>query len=239
MSRAATRSRPTWWSLPNTPTSSPIPSGPAWSRWWGRPIATGGARPWSRRCARSGLWTTSSRPAARSWAGEASRAANYALREGFKRQLEERRHEQSEAHRLLDLEVQGASERNTRALEDQVDTITSDSFFVFVESYDLRDEIDRLMDDRRRVRRTLEAEAERERAELEGQGDARDRASRGRTKAAQERLEGLEAARSPMEEAASAAEAVRVGMDEEIIALREAYREALEGLISELEGRGE
>ncbi len=172
-------------------------------------------------------------------ADEGGRAASYAVREAFRRQLDKRRRELNEAHRLLDLGVHGTSKRDTGVLEEQVETLTSASFFVYVEAYDLREEIDALLDDERRVKRTLDRAIEAERAKLAEAEGERTREARSQAKAAAERLELLEEARAPIEEASAKARSLRQGMDEEILALRDAYQEAFDELARAIEERAE
>lgn len=149
-----------------------------------------------------------------------------------RRNLDKRRRELNEAFRLLENEVHGESEANGKALESQIEAISGASYFVNVEAFDLRDRLDILLDDQRRVRRTLDAALEEERQDLEAY-----EGRKGGGKALSERVSELEKAREPFEKTLEDARALRGRMDEEILEFQTDYTAAVEQLLDVVEGR--
>jgi hypothetical protein len=149
-------------------------------------------------------------------------------------ELEDRYRELHEGHRLLEERAEAMSKADVAALEEQMDTITKTSFFVYVDSVMLRNEIDRLLDEAEDVQRTLDDEIEAARGAQAEAG-----ASKNAQKAAGERIKLLQESRQPIEGLVEVARQSREGMDEGITELRETYRAALDALLDDLAKRGE
>ena len=149
-----------------------------------------------------------------------------------RRSLDKRRRELNDAYRLLENEVHGVNAKNTDALAAQIEAISGASYFVYVEAFDLRDRLDVLLDDHRRVRRTLDKALESEREALESY-----EGKKSGEKALKARVEELEKAREPLEENLDDAREILGSMDEEILDLQTDYQTALVKLLDVVEGR--
>jgi hypothetical protein len=149
-------------------------------------------------------------------------------------QLEDRYRELHEAHRLLAERAEKMTKADVGALEEQIDTITKTSFFVSVDSVMLRNELDRLLAEVEDVQRTLDDAIEAERAAQAAAG-----ASKSAQKASGERIKQLQETRQPIEGLVEVARRSREGMDDDITALRESYRTALDALLADVSKRGE
>lgn len=154
--------------------------------------------------------------------------------EAIDEELEDRYNELHEAHRLLEARAEAMSKADVTALEEQIDTITKASFFVYVDSVMLRNEIDRLLAEAEDVRRTLDGEIEAERAAQAEAG-----ASKNAQKASGERIKRLQETRQPIDGLVEVARRSREGMDEDITKLRETYRTALDALLADVAKRGQ
>lgn len=149
-------------------------------------------------------------------------------------ELEDRYRELHEAHRLLEARAEAMTKTDVAALEEQIDTITKTSFFVYVDSVMLRNELDRLLAEVEDVQRTLDDELEAERAAQAAAG-----ASKNAQKASGERIKRLQETRQPIEGLVEVARRSREGMDDDITTLRETYRTALDALLADISKRGE
>jgi hypothetical protein len=163
---------------------------------------------------------------------DVGRGAGNAVIDSTRRALLKRQRELNEAYRLLDEGVHGANEQDTRALQTQIDAITGTSNFLYVEAYDLAGELDVLLDETRRVRRTLDKALAAERESLEGFDG-----TKAEEKALREHIELVEKAREPVDEVSDTAREVRDRMDAEILELQTSYADAINQLLDELQSR--
>jgi hypothetical protein len=144
--------------------------------------------------------------------------------------IDERHREINEAHRLLDRRAADANKRDVDTLRKQIDGITRASFFVYIDSIDLRLEIDRLLGELEEIRRTLDEAIAAERAVATDS-----EASKTQVKAAAKRLEELEAAKAPLGGAVNKAQNLREQMEEDTEQVKASYETALKQLIEGLE----
>lgn len=151
-----------------------------------------------------------------------------AIKDAVDQQLDERYHRLSEAYQTLDKAGGGLSKRNRTALEGQIDTLTKTSFFVFVDSVMLRDELDRMMEELETVRETLKISLQAEKR-IANSPDS----SRSQKKQAQERISILESARPSIDGVGHNVKVLRERIDEDILDLRDQYTKAFEKLLED------
>lgn len=155
-----------------------------------------------------------------------------AVEDAVDHELEERYRELSEAHQVLEKHSEALDRQDRETLEEQVDTITATSFFVFVDAPMLRDDLGRLMEEVERIDETLDRAITVARAEAEAEGSSRrDKA------AATERLERLEAARGPIEGLADETRVVQKTIDDDIVELRSGYESAIKQAVDAVADR--
>jgi len=161
---------------------------------------------------------------------ETGPATMAAIKGAVENQLDERRHELNEAHRLLEHREADLNKRDVQTLEGQIDTITKTSYFVYVESVDLMNEIDRLLGELDDVRDTLDKAIAAERRAANDPD-----ATKAQSKAAGERLEALEAAKAPLGGAVNKTQNLRDQMEDDMEQLKTTYEAGLKQLLDGLE----
>lgn len=152
-----------------------------------------------------------------------------AIKGAVEDQLDDRYRELNEAHRLLELRGDELNKRDVQTVEDQIDTITKASFFVYIDSIDLMLEIDRLLAELDDVRQTIDSAIAEERRAANDPD-----ASKAQTKAATRRLEALEAAKAPLGGAVNKTQNLRDQMEESNEQLKTTYETNLKQLLDGL-----
>lgn len=160
---------------------------------------------------------------------EVGPATMHAIKGAVEDQLDDRYRELNEAHRLLELRGDELNKRDVGTVEDQIDTITKASFFVYIDSIDHMLEIDRLLAELEDVRQTIDGAIADERRAVNDP-----EATKAQTKAANKRLEALEAAKSPLGGAVNKTQNLRDQMEESNEQLKTTYETSLKQLLDGL-----
>jgi len=156
--------------------------------------------------------------------------AAHALDKSIEKQLEERTHSQSEAHATIAMNESALGKANIEALERQSDRIALASYITHVGLVRKKNEIDRLLADADAVDRTLASRIE----ELE-KAPPPEKATPAETKARQEELESLKAAKAALAEQLAPAREQAKNAEERINQARKTYSDALSALQQTLE----
>lgn len=153
-------------------------------------------------------------------------SVRYGLTQGFRKALLDEVRSVNDAHVLLMDRGEAIGKKPTATLEEQIDTITFTSYFVFVEIEDAREAMERYVEDADDAQSTLDDAIARHEAVANDE-----KADKGARKAAAGRVEQLKAARAPIQSEAEQARKRLETLEEEIKQLQSNYQKALYQLI--------
>jgi hypothetical protein len=163
--------------------------------------------------------------------GNVSGAANAGFKRAVDKRSEARLRDANEGHRVIERNKDKLGKANIAALEKQADEIAQASYLANVELPQLKYELERLIEENERVKKTLEAEIEEEKKSQEGASDEDKKASEARVKELEEAKAKLEEQKAELDERKAQLE--QLGKDIEQVqkdcdkALTE-YKDALE-----------
>lgn len=155
---------------------------------------------------------------------------NYALREESQRRLEEDMRAYSRAHQRL--QEQDLRRRDDSRLEERLDLLLRQSFFVHVRAPALHQEIERAEQDLDDLQSTLEAQSKRLQQEIES-GESK----RAQQKQLQQDLELLQERRQSLQSQQETLQSLRKQAQEKQQALEEQWRKALDTLVDDTEAQ--
>lgn len=157
--------------------------------------------------------------------------AVHALDKSIEKQLEERTHEDSDAHMLIEQNQTALGKANVEALQRQADHIAMASYVSNVGLPQKQRELERLLEDASGVESTLDDRIE----ELQKPPPADAKRSAEEQKAIDEELEALKAAKASIKQDVTAAEESKKGAEERAERAKKLYDESLEQLKALLE----
>jgi hypothetical protein len=159
-------------------------------------------------------------------------SAAYAMDKAIEEQLEDRLHEESDAHTVIEDYEEELGKPNVPTLEKQADEISMASYLANIGAMRTKLDLERMVKEQSDVKSTLENDIE----DLDKRSKAEGLSAQ-RKKALEERLAAARAAQSELEGQSVSAEQALKEADKRLEALQKEYKQAFDKLIEELEKR--
>jgi hypothetical protein len=159
-------------------------------------------------------------------------ATNYALKEGFERQLEKRVREHNEAQHLIEHNRGAFPGPALAEIQKLADDIAYASYLVNVALIDDKDNVERMLSERRSVAGTLDDSLEHERKYLSEQAKTKEE-----KKTSEERIAELEKSKAALDAAVHNAEGESKELDQTIRQAQGDYDAAYDGLVERIKAR--
>jgi hypothetical protein len=163
---------------------------------------------------------------------EVGGAAATALRKAVKERLEKRLRERNDAHRLLEVHRKKLGDKNSAALDEQLDEVTLASYTVHIDMVEQKVRLRRMVEEAEQVKKTADASIEAEKAYQaeEGRSDEEKKAS-------SERIDQMQKAKAGVDKAVSGATRMSEEMEKRIDESQKQYADALKKLLEALRAK--